>query len=128
MMERPQKPWWHQEISALGCEVSEPLNSGTHGDPESLFCAKRGQKVSFWGSKALGMMTPVLDKRFLASVSDPAVAPGSMDQRDTPLGCPRGLVPRQSLNSPNFMTSIGQEDNYLYMSYLLRERMINGHV
>jgi len=128
MMRRPQKPRRHQEISNLGCEAFEPLNSGTHGGPESLFCAKRGQKVSFWGSKVLQMMTPVLDKRFLASVSDPAVAPGSMDQRDTPLGCPRGLVPRQSLNSPNFMTSIGQEDNYLYMSYLLRERMINGHV
>ena len=122
MMERPQKPWWHQEISDLGCEVSEPLNFGTHGDPESLFCAKRGQKVSFWGSKVLQMMTPVLDKRFLASVSDYAAAPGSLDQRDMPMRCPRGLVPRQSQYPPKVMTSIGQEDKNLYMSYLLRER------
>ena len=128
MMERPKKPRWHQEISDLGCEVSEPLNSGTHGDPESLFCAKRGQKVSFWGSKVLQMMTPVLDKGFLASISDPAAAPGSVDQWDTPMRCPRGLVPRQSQYPPNVMTSIGQEDNYLYMSYLLRERMVIGHV
>jgi len=122
MMRRPQKPRRHQEISNLGCEAFEPLNSGTHGGPESLFCAKRGQKVSFWGSKVLQMMTPVLDKRFLASVSDYAAAPGSLDQRDMPMRCPRGLVPRQSQYPPKVMTSIGQEDKNLYMSYLLRER------